>query len=316
MEIDVNKFVQLTQGIKQNIQQVIVGKDEAIENILVCLVANGHVLIEDVPGIGKTTLVHALAKSVNLSFKRIQFTPDLMPADVTGFNLYNPALGQFVFQPGAAMSNIILADEINRTSPKTQSALLEAMQESQVTVDSISYPLEKPYMVLATQNPIEHLGTYPLPEAQLDRFMMKIDLGYPSKDEEVDILSVNMKNRTVDNLEQVCSRTDVLWMQEQLDEVYVKNEIKEYVVDLVRQTRNKKEILIGASPRASQMLMKAAMARALVKGRDFVLPEDVKALATKVLCHRIVLKQDRYIEATDAEKIVLSILESTSIKIK
>ncbi len=291
-----NKSIQVAQQlvflIEQNIRHVIIGKDEVIRLLMIALTAGGHVLLEDVPGIGKTTLVSAFAKSLALSFKRIQFTPDIMPSDVTGFNLYNQKTSEFEFQAGAVMSQILLADEINRTSPKTQSALLEVMQENQVTVDGVTYPVPKPFMTLATQNPVEHVGTYPLPEAQLDRFMLKITMGYPSVTEEMEILSRYELEEPIDALTAVASADDLLWLQNQTKRIYCSKAVKRYVALIASATRNHPDLLLGVSPRASKMLMDAARARALLDGREFVTPDDIQNLMHAVLAHRLLIKPE------------------------
>lgn len=280
----------LIERLKNNINQYLIGKQESVDLLLIALFAQGHVLIEDVPGIGKTTMVHALAKSLDLRFKRIQFTPDVMPSDITGFNLYNPKLSDFVFQPGSLMAQLVLADEINRASPKTQSALLEAMQEQQVTVDQVSYPMQQPFMVLATQNPIEYVGTYPLPEAQLDRFMLRIRLGYPTVQQEIQILETYGTQQPLDHLTPIASAQDILTLQQQVHDIHVADPIKQYIVELMVQTRQHPEIKLGGSPRASLMLLKASKASALLDGRHYVIAEDVQKLFEPVLGHRLQLQ--------------------------
>lgn len=307
-------FQTLAASIKKSINQVIVGKSTAIDQLIIALVSGGHVLIEDVPGVGKTTLVSALAKSLDLSFKRIQFTPDLMPSDITGFNLYNPKLGEFVFQPGNIMAHIVLADEINRTSPKTQSALLEVMQEHKISVDGQTLSLPEPFMVLATQNPIEHVGTYALPEAQLDRFMLKIHLDYPTQSEEISILEIEDPTTILNQIQPVANRDDILWMRQQVSKVYASDPIKQYIVDLVNQTRHHKDLMIGASPRSAQALLKASKAHALLKGRDFVIPDDVMALVVPVLSHRLSLKAQRRYQAASTTEVLNDILKAVLVK--
>lgn len=307
-------FQTLAASIKKSINQVIVGKSTAIDQLIIALVSGGHVLIEDVPGVGKTTLVSALAKSLDLSFKRIQFTPDLMPSDITGFNLYNPKLGEFVFQPGNIMAHIVLADEINRTSPKTQSALLEVMQEHKISVDGQTLSLPEPFMVLATQNPIEHVGTYALPEAQLDRFMLKIHLDYPTQSEELSILEIEDPTTILNQIQPVANRDDILWMRQQVSKVYASDPIKQYIVDLVNQTRHHKDLMIGASPRSAQALLKASKAHALLKGRDFVIPDDVMALVVPVLSHRLSLKAQRRYQAASTTEVLNDILKAVLVK--
>lgn len=300
----------IAKAIEENISQVIIGKQNVVEYLLISLIASGHVLIEDVPGIGKTTLVSALAKSLSLSFKRIQFTTDLMPSDITGFNLYHPRDQEFVFQEGAVMANLVLADEINRSSPKTQSALLEVMQENQVTVDGKTYPMEEPFMVLATQNAIEYLGTFPLPEAQLDRFLMRIHLGYPNTEEEMLVLDLDSQDIIDNKLTQVADRADVLWLRSQLKDVYCQPEIKEYIVSLLQATRNHPSLSLGASPRAGQMLLRGAKAKALLKGRDYVTVDDVKSLVVVVLAHRLSLDAKVQTQDITTDTVLVQILES------
>lgn len=314
MQQHLDNFKQLTQDIQRNIEQAIVGKEAVIEQLLIALASGGHVLIEDVPGIGKTTLVSALARSLNLRFKRIQFTPDIMPSDVSGFSLYNQKTTEFEFQPGVVMTNLLLADEINRTSPKTQSSLLEVMQENQVTVDGKTYQVPQPFMVLATQNPIEYLGTYPLPEAQLDRFLMKVHLGYPTIEEEIKILDVYAGDFHVNNLKPVASLDDIHFMRALVKQVHAAPVIKHYVAELAMATRQHPDILLGTSPRASQMLLSAAKARALLHGRDFVRPDDIQALLQVVLSHRIVLKPDSRLRRITVESVIQDIIERVPVR--
>lgn len=313
MKVNAPAFKQLCRKIENNINNVMIGKQQVIEQLLIALAAGGHVLIEDVPGIGKTTLVSALAKSLNLSFKRIQFTPDLMPSDVTGFSIYNQKTMEFEYQPGAVMAQLVLADEINRTSPKTQSALLEVMQEQQVTVDGVTYPLPQPFLVLATQNPVEHLGTYPLPEAQLDRFMLKINLGYPTVDEEVQIMHLYREDNPLESLTAVAETSDIMWMREQARLVHCADAVKRYIALLTSGTRQLPAVQLGASPRASMMLMQAAKARALIKGRDYVRPDDVQALALPVLAHRLSLSPESRLKRISEEDCVRMVLERTPV---
>jgi MoxR-like ATPase len=303
----------LCRLIEDNISRVMVGKRPAIHQLMIALASSGHVLLEDVPGIGKTTMVSALAKSLSLNFNRIQFTPDVMPSDVTGFNLYNPSNGKFEFQPGVIMTQLLLADEINRTSPKTQSALLEAMQENQVTVDGTTYVIPQPFMVLATQNPIEHVGTYTLPEAQLDRFMLKVSLGYPNYEEEMEILNRFSENKPLEKLKAVASDQDVLWLREQAKLVYVSDAIRQYIVGLSRVTRDHQDLELGISPRASLMLMQAAKAAALLEGRDYVIPDDVKAMIVPTLAHRLIIKPEGRLRETTAESILTRIIKSVPV---
>lgn len=307
----------LIQRLQNNIGRVIVGKEEAIEYALIALLCKGHVLIEDVPGVGKTTLASALARSLDCSFKRIQFTPDLMPSDVTGFTLVNFKTGEMEFKEGAVMSQIILADEINRTSPKTQSALLEVMEEHQVTVDGITHRLPEPFIVLATQNPGEFVGTYPLPEAQVDRFFLKISIGYPTIEQEMDVLErYSGSVKPIALLEPVCSAADILRMQDEVTKVYCSAEVRNYVAKLAAATRNDPSFMLGASTRAAIALIHGAQACALLDDRDFILPEDVQHMLLPVFSHRMVLSPEAKMKGATAEQILLNILKSTSVPVR
>ncbi|MEK3799166.1 MoxR family ATPase [Peribacillus sp. FSL H8-0477] len=299
-----------------NIENVIIGKRNIVELSLVAMLADGHVLLEDVPGVGKTMMVRSLAKSINASFKRIQFTPDLLPSDVTGVSIYNPQLQEFIFRPGPIMGNIILADEINRTSPKTQAALLEGMEEASVTVDGVTRQLEKPFFVMATQNPIEYEGTYPLPEAQLDRFLLKMKIGYPTMQEEMEVLNLARKAKPIDELEPVISMEEIRTLQEEVLKVHVEDTIKRYLVDLSARTRVHPNVNLGVSPRGTISLMKAAQAYALLNGRDYVLPDDVQYLAPAVLSHRIILKSEAKYGGIDAESIIQDIVRKIPVPVK
>lgn len=299
------------QKIIENIETVIAGKRETVELTVLCLVAEGHVLIEDVPGVGKTSLVSSLAKSINCEYKRIQFTPDVMPSDITGFSIYNQKTGEFEFREGSAMSNIVLADEINRASAKTQSALLELMEERQATVDSHVYKMETPYMVLATQNPIESLGTYQLPEAQMDRFMIKISIGYPDFDSEVRIV-MNVEEAKK-KISYVANKEKVRELIESSKQVVVSELVSSYIVRIVEATRNNSDIKLGSSPRGGIALFRLCRAYALYKGRNYVVPEDVKYLAPFVLSHRIILTNAAKSEKKTAETVVKSILSNTVV---
>ncbi|NMB04411.1 MAG: MoxR family ATPase [Tissierellia bacterium] len=314
MQEYLSHFDGLMSDIKQNIERAIIGKSQVIEHLLIALAAGGHVLIEDVPGIGKTTLAQALARSLDLSFNRIQFTPDIMPSDVSGFNLYNQKTTEFEFQPGAVMTNILLADEINRTSPKTQSALLEVMQENQVTVDGKTYKIPQPFMVLATQNPVEYLGTYPLPEAQLDRFLMKVRLGYPSIEEEIKILELYGGEFDLDHLRPVARREEVSWMRQMVKQVHVAPVIMQYVSEIAQTTRRHSDVMLGMSPRASQMLLAGGKARALLHGRDFVRPDDIQALLQVVLSHRIILQPDSRLRRVSVNDVLTQIVEQVPVR--
>jgi MoxR-like ATPase len=306
---------QLAQ-LQQAIATVIRGKDEAIRLALVALLARGHLLIEDVPGVGKTTLAQALARSFHCTFQRIQFTSDLLPSDVIGTSIFNQAAQQFEFKPGPLFANIVLADEINRTTPKTQSALLEAMNEAQVTVDNRTYPLPQPFLVLATQNPIEHHGTYPLPESQLDRFLLRIRMGYPARESEREILRTQAGAAPLESLEPVLDAEDVLALQQQVRQVRVDDSLLDYALEMVERTRQRDELTLGVSPRGSVMLCRAAQALAFLEGRDFCIPDDFKRLVIPVFAHRIVVNT-RYVstqkKSEQAEAILREIAESTPV---
>ena len=307
---------QEVEKILANIEKVMIGKREVAELSLTALLAKGHVLLEDVPGVGKTMMVKSLAKSVGLQFKRIQFTPDLLPSDVVGVSIYNPSTMQFEFRPGPLLGNIILADEINRTSPKTQSALLEGMEEASVTIDGNTIEIPKPFFVMATQNPIEYEGTYPLPEAQLDRFLLKIKMGYPMQDEEMDILRRAEKSAPIYTIQSVVSAEQILEMQTLVQHVHVEDNVKHYIVQLARTTRQDSRVYLGVSPRASIALMKAAQAYAFIKGRDYVKPDDIQYLAKYVFSHRIILKPEARYEGFTEEKIVDQIVEQIPVPVK
>ncbi len=306
-----SETVDKMKRIVLNIEEVIVGKRYPIELVMITLMCRGHILIEDVPGVGKTSLASALAKSASCSFRRIQFTPDIMPSDITGFSVYNPKTGEFDYKKGSIMSQFILADEINRTSPKTQSSLLEVMEENQVTIDGITHKIPKPFMVLATQNPVEYLGTYPLPEAQLDRFFMRISLGYPEMAEESRMLGRHAGGNPLEKLNPVTSAEDILDLQQKVDAIHVETNIRNYIVELVAFTRNLPDIvLLGASPRASICLYKAAQAWAMYNGRDFVVPDDVQKMLPHVLEHRIIMKQEARLKKVSVQSVIQKSLES------
>lgn len=304
---------EIIKKIIDNIEKVIIGKRETIELVVVSLVCNGHVLIEDIPGVGKTSLVSALAKSISSTFKRIQFTPDILPSDVTGFTIYNQRSGEFEYRPGSIMSQIILADEINRTSPKTQASLLEVMEENQVTVDGITYKVPQPFMVLATQNPVEYLGTYHLPEAQLDRFFMKVSIGYPSPHEESKILSNLKFKNPIDLLDPVVDSEEIILVQNEVRNVHVDKLLRDYIVNIIGETRNHPQILLGSSLRGSISLFKASQAWAYYKGRNYVIPDDIMKMAVPVLSHRIILKQEAKIKKISTEDILNSIINDIDI---
>ena len=304
-------------ALLDNISKVIIGKEEAVEYALIALLCNGHVLIEDVPGVGKTTLASALAKSLACSFRRIQFTPDLMPSDVTGFTLVNFKTGEMEFKEGAVMSQVVLADEINRTSPKTQSALLEVMEEQQVTVDGVTHPLPKPFMVLATQNPGEFVGTYPLPEAQMDRFFLRISIGYPTIEQEMDVLErYSGVVKPMATIEPVCTAQDILALQEMVKRVYCSPEVRMYVATLVAATRQEPALALGASTRAAIALIHGAQSCALLAGRDYIIPEDVQHMALPVLSHRLVLSAESRMKGVTAQSVVMKVLKSVAVPVK
>lgn len=303
----------IIKSVKSNVERVIVGKSEVIDLILICLIGGGHVLIEDVPGLGKTTLASSLAQSIDCSFNRIQFTPDVLPSDVTGFTMFDMNTGEKQFRPGAIMSQIVLADEINRTSPKTQSALLQAMQEGRVTVDGNTYELPKPFMVLATQNPVELTGTYPLPEAQLDRFFMRLSVGYPDKNDEISILERNHAGTSPESLSPAANAGDIVALRNALDNIKCSRLVTSYIVDICRRTREHKEVSLGASPRGSIALMRASMGCAMLSGRDYVLPDDVQKMARHVLCHRIVMNPQAYIQNQTPETVLDEVLKAAPV---
>lgn len=297
----------------ENIKQVIVGKEEVTTLSLTALLAKGHVLLEDVPGVGKTMLVRALAKSLNCSFNRIQFTPDLLPSDITGVSIYHPQTQQFEFRKGPIIGDIVLADEVNRTSPKTQSALLEAMEESSVTVDGNTVKIDQPFFVMATQNPIDYEGTYPLPEAQLDRFLLKMSMGYPTEEEEQQMLRQTESRHPIEKLEAVLDKEELVSLQEQVSEVFIDSIVQAYIVQLVRQTRIDPAVYLGVSPRGAIGLMKAAKAYAFIHHRDYVLPDDVKYLASHVLAHRLILTPEAKFSEITSEDIIANILAKLSV---
>ncbi|MDX8363284.1 MULTISPECIES: MoxR family ATPase [Bacillaceae] len=309
-------FHPVLNKVIENIEKVMIGKRDITILSLTALLAEGHVLLEDVPGVGKTMMVRSLAKSVNADFKRIQFTPDLLPSDVTGVSIYNPKEMKFEFRPGPIMGDIVLADEINRTSPKTQSALLEAMEEGSVTIDGVSWTLSKPFFVMATQNPIEYEGTYPLPEAQLDRFLLKMKMGYPTVQEEIEVLTRAEKSKPIDELTSVINLGELSQLQDEAKEVYVDDQLKQYIVDLVLGTRNHTSTYLGVSPRGSLALMKACQAFALIHDRDYVIPDDVQYLAQFVLSHRIILKSEAKFEGLSTEDIIEQVIKRTRIPIQ
>ena len=304
------------EKIIRNIEKVMIGKREIAELSIVSLLAGGHVLLEDVPGVGKTMMVRALSKSLGASFKRIQFTPDLLPSDVIGVSVYNPKTLQFEFRPGPIVGNIVLADEINRTSPKTQAALLESMEEASVTVDGETLLLPKPFFVMATQNPIEYEGTYPLPEAQLDRFLLKIRMGYPTKEEEIEVLRRAENSVPIDEISTVLTIEQLIELKRQVKEVHVEDNIKEYIVSLAQHTRHHENVYLGVSPRASIALMRAAQSYAFMKGRDYVIPDDVQYLVKFVFGHRLMLKPEARYEGVTEEQVIDRVLHFVNVPVK
>lgn len=300
-------------SLKETLGQVIRGKPEAIEFLVTALLAGGSVLMEDVPGVGKTTLAKALAKSIDATFRRVQFTPDLLPSDILGSSIYNPSDGTFTFREGPIFSNVLLADEINRASPRTQSALLEAMNEMQATIEGTRHILPAPFLVIATQNPIEYHGTYPLPEAQLDRFLVQLDLGYPEAEAEVDILYAQAESHPLERIAPVLTREDVLAMQQAVRKVDVEQSISRYVVEIVRRTRESERLKLGVSPRGSLMLFRAAQAAAFMDSRGHVIPDDIQKLATPVLAHRIVLTAKAKYAGTTKQEVIRELLEDIRV---
>lgn len=307
---DVKAFGELVMG---NLEKVIVGKRQVLELAVIGLLCQGHVLIEDVPGVGKTVLARSLARSLDCIFNRIQFTPDMLPSDVTGVSIYNQQKNEFEFRPGPIIGQVILADEINRATPKTQAALLEAMEERQVTVDGVTHPMPKPYIVLATQNPIEYEGTFPLPEAQLDRFLLRMRLGYPSINDEIRIMGEQRLQHPLDALTSVASGEEVVQMTDAVRRVFISESVKRYVVELSTRTRQSQDVYLGASPRGSLSLARAGQARAALQGRDHVLPDDIKALAVAVLAHRIIVSAAARLRDLSSDKIVQEIVLSTPV---
>ncbi|MGH9123565.1 MAG: AAA family ATPase [Acidimicrobiales bacterium] len=306
-------FADLFEAAVDNVSRVIQGKEQAIRLALVCLFAEGHLLIEDVPGVGKTSLAKALARSLDCEWHRIQFTPDLLPSDVTGVTVYNRQTGAFTFRPGGIFANVVLGDEINRASPKTQAALLEAMEERQVTVDSITYRLPAPFMVIATQNPAEHEGTYPLPESQLDRFLLRIRMGYPDRAAEIDMLDTHASGGNVETLTPVLSPADVEMMVEATKAVHVAPALKGYIVDLAAATRRHGALILGMSPRAALALQRASRAHAASRGREYVIPDDIKALVGPVLEHRLALSADGQLSGNRSSEILAEVLSSVPV---
>ncbi len=313
-------ITECSQAIVEEIEKVIVGKRPSVELVVIGLLCSGHILIEDIPGVGKTMLAKSLAAALGAKYRRVQFTPDLLPADITGTSIFNQQTAQFAFREGPIFTNVLLADEINRATPKTQSSLLECMEEFQVTTDGIARPMERPFFVIATENPIEYRGTYPLPEAQLDRFLMRIRMGYPTLDEEVMVLDRHAKHHPLTVVQPVASKEEVLAMQQQVKEIHLDPSLKNYLVEIVAATRQHAGLALGASPRASLGLMRTAQARAAMQGRGFVLPDDIKALAHAVLCHRLVLKPSAMAgtipgKMLDASDLVSEILNQVPVPV-
>ncbi|MGJ3240443.1 MAG: AAA family ATPase [Anaerolineae bacterium] len=310
---EIRIVAEITERIAQTVGQVIIGKRNEIRLAVLGLLCRGHILIEDIPGVGKTMMARSLAKVIGCSFSRIQFTPDMLPSDVTGVSIYNQRTNEFEFRAGPIMAQIVLADEINRATPKTQSALLEAMEEKQLTVDGVTYPMDNPFMILATQNPIEYEGTFPLPEAQLDRFLMRIQMGYPTPEEELTVLSSQQYQHPIGNLQQVISLNELIAAQDAIRQVYVAEEVKQYIIYLVTASRRHSDVYLGSSPRGSLALFRAAQARAAMAGRDYVIPDDVKALAEVTLAHRIIVGPSARIKDITSRSIVQDILAQTPV---
>ena len=308
------RFAQL---LTKNVGKVIVGKEKAVELMMIAVLCRGHVLIEDVPGVGKTTLASALARSLDCSFKRIQFTPDITPSDITGFSIANFKTGELEYRPGMIMSQIVLADEINRTSPKTQSSLLEVMEEGQVSVDGKTYAVPRPFIVLATQNPVDFVGTYPLPEAQLDRFFMRISIGYPTAEEEADILErYTSGKRPMEELKPICTSSDILLLQQEVEKVYSSREVRAYISAIAAASRRTNALQLGVTTRAAISLLRASQASALLDGRDFVSPEDVQRMAEPVLAHRLVLSPEARMRNMTAERILVNVMGGVQVPVK
>ena len=304
---------EIAERVAKNVGQVIIGKRHEVRLAVLGLLCRGHILLEDIPGVGKTMMAKSLAKALGCTFSRIQFTPDMLPSDITGVSIYNPKTREFEFRPGPIMAQIILADEINRATPKTQSALLEAMEEGQVTIDGATYSLSNPFLIMATQNPIEYEGTFPLPEAQLDRFFIRIQIGYPKPAEELAILSAQQYQHPIQNLRQVVSLPELLAVQQVVKEVYVAKEVKQYIINLITASRRHPDVYLGSSPRGSLALFRASQARAAMAGRDYVIPDDVKALAEVTLAHRIIVGPAARIKNITSRAIVQDILQTTPV---
>jgi len=308
-----NRLKDVVDRVIDNVEKVIIGKREVVELAVVALLCEGHILVEDVPGVGKTMLARSLAKSLGCTFKRIQFTPDLLPSDVIGVSVFNQKINEFEFRPGPVISQIVLADEINRATPRTQSSLLECMGERQITVDGVTRQMPKPFITIATQNPIEYEGTFPLPEAQLDRFLMKINLGYPSEEDENDILLSQQRRHPIEELEAVIGTEEIIELQTSVKEIHIEDSVREYIVRIVRATRNHPDLLLGASPRGSLALFKTSQALAAISGRDYAIPDDAKRLAPFTLSHRLIVKPESQLKGYTSEKIVQNILNKVEV---
>ena len=307
------KAQEVAEKVIANVEKVIVGKHHEVQLTLLALLCRGHLLIEDVPGVGKTMLAKSIARSIGCTFRRIQFTPDMLPSDVTGVSVFNQKTREFEFRPGPVMAQIVLTDEINRATPKTQSALLECMEERQVTVDGTTYPMARPFLVLATQNPIEYEGTFPLPEAQLDRFMMRISLGYPDPEDEITMMDAQQYVHPVEEIGQVVDSEELLEAQETIKDIYIDDSVKEYIVAMVGETRKHPDVYLGASPRGSLALYKTSQARAALLGRDYVIPDDIKALAQATLAHRLIISPSARIKNVDPKAVVEEITSSVPV---
>ena len=313
MPVDTQRFTDFRRKITENCARVIVGKEDAVEQIVICLIASGHILLEDLPGTGKTMLLRAFAKSIGSGFKRIQFTPDQMPSDLTGIHFYNQKLGEFEFRPGPLFTNLVLADEINRATPRSQSALLEVMEEKQISVDGTSYPMEEPYMVMATQNPVESFGTFPLPEAQMDRFFMRLSLGYMTREQEIGVMRREDSKTILAGLPQVVTAEELARLRAEFSRVTVSDEMAGYIMDLVEYTRNSRLLTCGVSTRGTLALYRASQIAAALNGRDYVIPEDVKKEAAAVLPHRLTVIQDSHLSA---RKLVDNMLEEVAVPLE
>ncbi|MBU5437194.1 MoxR family ATPase [Tissierella sp. MSJ-40] len=311
--MELSPFVRFKEKVVENVSKVIVGKEEIIELVIVSFLSGGHVLLEDIPGMGKTMMIKAFSKTLDLPFKRIQFTPDLLPSDITGINFYNQKIGEFQFREGPLFSNIVLADEINRATPRTQSSLLEAMEEKQITIDGETRKLSTPFMVLATQNPVESYGTFPLPEAQLDRFFMRIKIGYPTKEEEKEIILKNIGN-PLENIQSIITEEELSYLFSHVSKVTAEEDVVNYIVEIINETRNKEEIELGVSPRGTIALFKSCQSYAAINGRDYIIPEDVKAMAPYVLNHRIISRGIGNIE--DSINLIKRILETIPVPLE